>query len=58
MKKTVIKIKPADLEKAAVRGFGRSAWETAKVGSLSGKIQASKKRKEPKYKNRFHELEQ
>lgn len=58
MKKAVIKIKPADLEKAAIRGFGRSAWEVSKIGSLSGQAHISKKKKEPKYKNRFHELDQ
>lgn len=58
MKKQVIKIKPADLAKAAIRGFSRSAWEANKVNSLKGQVHLSKKRKEPKYKNRFHELEQ
>jgi len=57
MKKQVIKIKPADLEKAVIAGFGRSAWEANKTGSLKERVQANKKRKEPKYKNRFHELE-
>jgi hypothetical protein len=58
MKKQVIKIKSADLEKAAIAGFGRSAWEANKAGSLKERVHADKKRKEPKYKNRFHELEQ
>ncbi|MDP2944175.1 MAG: hypothetical protein Q8N57_01215 [bacterium] len=58
MKKQVMKIKPADLKKATVRAFGRSAWEASKTDPLKGKIHLSKKRKEPKYKNRFHELEQ
>ena len=58
MAKQVIKIKPADLEKAAIRGFGRSARETSLAGVMQGQVHASKKRKEPKYKNRFHELEQ
>lgn len=53
-----MKIKPADLNKAAVRAFSRSSWEASKTGSLKEQIHLSKKRKEPKYKNRFHELEQ
>jgi len=57
MKKQIIKIKPADLDKVAIRAFGRSSWEASKAGSLKGNIHLSKKRKEPKYKNRFHELE-
>ena len=57
MKKQIIKIKPADLDKVAIRAFGRSSWEASKAGSLKGNIHFSKKRKEPKYKNRFHELE-
>lgn len=58
MAKQIIKIKPADLEKAVIRGFGRSAWEASQEGSLKGQVHLSKKKKEPKYKNRFHELEQ
>ena len=58
MKKQVIKIKPADLNKATVRAFSCSSWEASKTGSLKGQVHLSKKRKEPKYKNRFHELEQ
>lgn len=58
MEKQVIKIKPADLDKAAIRSFNRAAWQAGRQGTLSGKVQASKKRKEPKYKSRFHELEQ
>lgn len=58
MKSQVIKIKPADQDKAAIRAFSRSAWEAAKAGPLKGKKHLSQKRKEPKYKNRFHELEQ
>jgi hypothetical protein len=58
MEKQVIKIKPADLNKATIRAFGRTAWQAGQQGALSGKVQASKKKREPKYKNRFHELEQ
>jgi len=58
MEKEIIKIKPADLKKATVRAFGHSAWEAGKSGSLKGRIHLDKKRKEPKYKNRFRELEQ
>ncbi|MFA6194467.1 MAG: hypothetical protein WC719_01805 [Patescibacteria group bacterium] len=58
MAKQIIKIKPADLEKTVIRGFGRSAWEASKEIPLRGQVQSSKKKKEPKYKNRFHELEQ
>ncbi|MFA5108955.1 MAG: hypothetical protein WC458_00180 [Patescibacteria group bacterium] len=58
MSKEIIKIKETDLKKAAVRAFGRSAWEAGKAGSLKGRIHSDKKRKEPKYKNRFQELEQ
>ena len=58
MVKQIIRIKPVDLEKAVVRGFGRSAWEASRKNSLAGRVQLSKKKKEPKYKNRFHELEQ
>jgi len=58
MKNPVIKIKPTDLNKVTVRAFSRSAWEAGKSGSLKGQVHVSQKRKEPKYKNRFHELEQ
>lgn len=58
MKTTVIKIKPADIDKAVVRGFGRSAWEAGKSSALKGQIHLNKKKKEPKYKNRFLGLEQ
>ncbi len=57
MKIAAIKIKSADFNKATVRSFSRSAWEAKQVAPKS-LIQLSKKRKEPKYKNRFHELEQ
>lgn len=57
MAKQVIKIKPADLEQAVIRGFGRSAWDASQKTPLRGRVQPSRKKKEPKYKNRFHELE-
>lgn len=58
MKKSVIKIKPADINKALVRGFSRSAWEAAKSSGLKGGAHSSKKKREPKHKNRFDELDQ
>lgn len=58
MGKEIIKIKESDLKKAAVRAFGRSAWEAGKAGSLQGRVHLDKKRKEPRHKNRFRELEQ
>jgi len=58
MKKQVIKINPTDLAKVTVRSFGSFAWEAGKSGPMKSKVHANKKLKEPKYKNRFHELEQ
>lgn len=58
MAKQIIKIKPADLEKAVIRGFGRSAWDASQKTPLRGRVQPNRKKKEAKYKNRFHELEQ
>ncbi len=57
MKSGVIKIKAADLNKAAIRSFSRSAWEAKQTGPQS-QVQPNKKKKEPKYKNRFRGLEQ
>lgn len=57
MKKQVITIKTVDLNKVSVRAFSRSAWEANKIGILKEQVHLDKKRKEPKYKNRFRDLE-
>ncbi|MFA5754037.1 MAG: hypothetical protein WC905_01585 [Patescibacteria group bacterium] len=46
----VIKLKPADLDRATVRGLGRSVWEKVKVSPVKEQVHASRKKKTLKHK--------
>jgi len=57
MAKQIIKLKPADVNRAVIRGFSRSAWETKKALGLKERVQLSKKQKTLKHKKHFLDLE-
>ena len=48
--KQVIKLKAADLDRATVRGLGRSIWEKTRILPVKEQIHGSLKRKTPKHK--------
>jgi hypothetical protein len=46
----VIKLKAADLNRATVRGLGRSVWEKVKVSPVKEQVHANRKKKVSKHK--------
>jgi|GEM_PF-874198 len=59
--KQVIKLKPADLKKALVKGLSQSAWQAQQTGrSTKEQIHLSPKeyQRRPKFRKNFHNLEE
>lgn len=58
LKNQIIKLKPADLNKAIIRGLSRSAWETKKVQTTKEQIHSNPKLKNSRYKKRSVNLDE
>lgn len=48
--KQIIKLKPADINRAVVRGLGHSAWEKSQALPVKEQVHRNLKKKAPKHR--------
>lgn len=56
--KQVIKLKPADLNQAIVRGLSRAAWQAKEKKIITEKVHLNPKFKPERHRKRFEDLNQ
>ena len=56
LKKQIIKLKKADIDRALVRSLNRSVWETKKTRTVKEQVHIMPKLKRPRHKKHFADL--